>query len=77
MALYLGGAKIAGAGGGGGNANIISCSSYEDYMAKAPHDPKTIYVTPDNGGIGGTFVPLSAFEALSADVYGKLSSIVD
>ena len=48
MALYLGSTKIAG-GGGAGNANIVSCASYEEYE-QMPHDPGTIYVTPDEDG---------------------------
>ena len=59
MSLYIGGVKIAG-GSGSGNANIVSCDSYEDYMSKS-HDPQTLYVTPD--------------EYSSTDIEARLSTL--
>ena len=42
MSLYLGTHKIAGNGYG---VNVVSCS-FEEYM-RIPHDPDTIYITPE------------------------------
>ena len=67
MALYIGNQKIAG-GGGSRNANIVSCDSYDDYVAKRDANIRAgklsvSYYTPDDGSISP--VALSDYAVLT------------